>query len=98
MTDHGRSQGYFTEKYASTAEETRTGCITAEKRHRLELKQERLTQKGAREAAESDTYQSGTFISNSMFFSPPYVEMFLDNLNFNCRSEYDSRCRHREYP
>lgn len=33
-------------------------ALPQKKRRRLELKQERLTQKGAREAAEGDTYQS----------------------------------------
>lgn len=33
--------------------------LPGKKRRRLELKQERITQKGANEAAEGDTYQSG---------------------------------------
>lgn len=33
--------------------------LPGKKRRRLELKQERITQKGANEAAEGDTYESG---------------------------------------
>lgn len=52
-------------------------ALPQKKRRRLEVKQERLTQKGAREAAEGDTYQSGTFISNSMFFHLLMLKCFL---------------------
>lgn len=62
-------------------------ALPQKKRRRLELKQERLTQKGAREAAEGDTYQSGTFISNSMFFSPPYVEVSV-SLKFHRMNDH----------
>lgn len=61
--DHGLSPGYFIEKYASKKDVERQkrqekAALPQKKRRRLELKQERLTQKGAREAAEGDTYQS----------------------------------------
>lgn len=51
--------------------------LPQKKRRRLELKHERLTQKGAKEAAEGDIYQSGTFISKSMFFHLLMLKCFL---------------------
>ena len=44
--------------------------LPQKKRRRLELKNERMTQKGANEAAEGETYQSGIqkFINTKNFF------------------------------
>ena len=71
IKDHGLSPGYFTEKYSHKKDIERQKrqvkyALPQTKRRRLELKQERLTQKGAREAAEGDTYQSGTFLLNNI--------------------------------
>lgn len=80
--DHGLSPGYFIEKYACKKDVERQksqekAALPQKKGRRLELKQERLTRKGAREAAEGDTYQSGTFISSSMFFHHFMLKCFL---------------------
>lgn len=57
------SPGYFSEKYASKKDVERQerqdkAALPQKKRRRLELKQEKLTQMGAREAAEVLLYQT----------------------------------------
>lgn len=96
---HTSPRKYASKKDVERQKRQEKAALLQKKRRSLELKQERLTQKGAREAAEGDTYHiSQVLLYQTQYFSPPNVEVFLDNLNVNCRSGYDSRCRHREYP
>lgn len=62
--EHSLSPGYYTQKYSEKMDNERIkrherSQLPVKKRRRLELKQEKITQKGANEAAEGDTYQSG---------------------------------------
>lgn len=69
--EHSLSPGYYTQKYSEKMDNQRKkrherSQLPGKKRRRLELKQERITQKGANEAAEGDTYQSEVGLSDQV--------------------------------
>lgn len=69
--EHSLFPGYYTQKYSEKMDNERKKLqersqLPGKKRRQLELKQERITQKGANEAAEGDTYQSEVGLSDQV--------------------------------